>query len=113
MPEDDVSCSECHIDWFNIRIGEHQQCFCKLAEYHRVISNTLVDQGEGSGLAYPGIQILDHDNREEESGLGVFESFCGITDWLVGETTHLLDMTLAPFNPFLNHPLTKCIFDTV
>jgi hypothetical protein len=84
-----------------------------LSEYHGVISNTLIDQGEGSGLAYPGIQILYHNDREEESGLSVLEGFGGITDRLIGETAHLLDMALAPFNTFHDFIISEGVFDTI
>jgi hypothetical protein len=43
-----------------------------LAKHHKVVSQSLINQGKGSCFTYPCVQILDHDDGEEESSLRIF-----------------------------------------
>lgn len=80
MPEDDISCAECYVHERNVGVGEHEHCLRALAEDHEPVAKALEHQGESSGLADPGVQVLRHHDGEEEPGLCVFEGFCRVTN---------------------------------
>ena len=72
MPEYNISSSKRDIDWLNISIGKHQHSLWELSKHHEVVPKTLVNKRQSPGLTNPSIQVLHHDNREQETGLSVF-----------------------------------------
>jgi len=86
MWESNTSGLEGNVKWSDVTEDGNESGFGEETEVTEGVPETLLGDGEVSGLADKEISPLDTDDGAKVAGLGILKSFSGVADWVVRVT---------------------------